>query len=126
MTSSGPSSALLDLLEHVCDLSRDAPIVLVCMTRPDIVDERPGWGAGRANASSIVLEPLGEGDSQALAEQLMVGSNVEFPDVTGSILEAAQGNPLFIEQVIAHLADQRVSQVRRRPATEMKSRSPAR
>ncbi len=100
--------ALLDLLEHVCDLSRVAPIVLVCMTRPDIVDERPGWGAGRANASSIVLQPLGEEDSQALAEQLMVGSNFD-PDVTGRILEAAQGNPLFIEQVIAHLVDQRIS-----------------
>ncbi len=99
--------ALLDLLEHVCDLSHEAPIVLVCMTRPDIVDERPGWGAGRANASSIVLEPLGGEDSQALAEQLMAGSNFD-PDVTGRILEAAQGNPLFIEQVIAHLVDQRI------------------
>ena len=99
--------ALLDLLEHVCDLSHEAPIVLVCMTRPDIVDERPGWGAGRANASSIVLEPLGEEDSQALAEQLMAGSNFD-PGVTGRILEAAQGNPLFIEQVIAHLVDQRI------------------
>ena len=55
--------ALLDLLEHICDLSRGTPIVLVCMARPDIVDERPGWGAGRANASSIVLETLDEADS---------------------------------------------------------------
>jgi class 3 adenylate cyclase len=100
--------ALLDLLEHVCDLSRDAPIVLVCMARPDMVDERPGWGAGRANASSIVLEPLGERDSQTLAEQLMAGSKFD-PDLTGRILEAAQGNPLFLEQVIAHLVDQRIS-----------------
>ena len=99
--------ALLDLLEHVCDLSHEAPIVLVCMTRPDIVDVRPGWGAGRANASAIVLEPLGERDSHALAEQLMAGSNFD-KDVTGRILEAAQGNPLFIEQVIAHLVDQRI------------------
>ena len=99
--------ALLDLLEHVCDLSREAPIVLVCLARPDIVDGRPGWGAGRANASSIVLEPLGEGDSQVLAEQLMAGSHFD-PDVTGRILGAAQGNPLFLEQVIAHLLDQRV------------------
>jgi hypothetical protein len=98
---------LLDLLEHVCDLSRGAPIVLVCMARPDLVDERPGWGAGRANASSIVLEPLGERDSQILAEQLMVGSNFD-PDLTDRILEAAQGNPLFLEQVIAHLVDQRI------------------
>ena len=99
--------ALLDLLEHVCDLSRQAPIVLVCMARLDIIDERPGWGAGRPNASSIVLEPLGEGDSQVLAEQLMAGSDFN-PDLTGRILEAAQGNPLFLEQVIAHLLDQRV------------------
>ena len=100
--------ALLDLLEHVCDLSHETPIVLVCMARPDIVDERPGWGAGRANASSIVLEPLDEEDSQALAEQLMAGSHFD-PDLSGRILEAAQGNPLFLEQVIAHLVDQRIS-----------------
>jgi class 3 adenylate cyclase len=101
--------ALLDLLEHICDLSRGAPIVLVCMARPDIVDERPGWGAGRANASSIVLEPLDDRDSQTLAEQLMAGSDFD-PELTGRILEAAQGNPLFLEQVIAHLVDQRITE----------------
>jgi predicted ATPase len=97
--------ALLDLLEHVCDLSRGTPIVLVCMARPDIVDERPGWGAGRPNASSIVLETLDETDSRTLAEQLVLASEVP-PGFTERILEAAQGNPLFIEQVVAHLADQ--------------------
>ena len=102
--------ALLDLLEHICDLSRGTPIVLVCMARPDIVDERPGWGAGRANASSIVLETLDEADSRTLAEQLILASNVS-PDLTVRILEAAQGNPLFIEQVVAHLADQRMEVV---------------
>ena len=96
--------ALLDLLEHVCDLSREVPIVLACMARPDIVDERPGWGAGRANASSISLEPLDETDSRALAQQLISSSRVPV-GLTGRILDAAQGNPLFIEQVIAHLAE---------------------
>ena len=100
--------ALLDLLEHVCDLSHEAPIVLVCMARPDLIDKRPGWGAGRANASSIVLEPLDVGDSRALAEQLMAGGNFD-PDLSNRILEAAQGNPLFLEQVIAHLVDRRIS-----------------
>jgi len=102
--------ALLDLLEHVCDLSREAGILLVCMARPDIFDERPGWGAGRANASSIVLEPLSDEDSRALTSQLM-GSTPLPSDLTERILEAADGNPLFMEQVVAHLVDQGLSGV---------------
>jgi class 3 adenylate cyclase/tetratricopeptide (TPR) repeat protein len=97
--------ALLDLLEHVCDLSRDAGVLLVCMARPDIYDERPGWGAGRANASSIVLERLDERDSRALAAQLIETTPLP-SELTERILDAADGNPLFMEQVVAHLVDQ--------------------
>jgi class 3 adenylate cyclase/tetratricopeptide (TPR) repeat protein len=97
--------ALLDLLEHVCDLSRDVGIVLVCMARPDIFDERPGWGAGRAHASSIVLERLDDRDSRALAAQLIETTPLP-SELTERILDAADGNPLFMEQVVAHLVDQ--------------------
>ena len=97
--------ALLDLLEHICDLSRDSAILLVCMARPDIFDERPGWSAGRANASSIVLEPLNDEDSRSLAAQLIEATAMP-TELVERILDAADGNPLFMGQVVAHLVDQ--------------------
>ena len=48
----------LDLVEHVADLSRDAPILLLCMARPDLLDRRTGWGGGKVNATTVLLEPL--------------------------------------------------------------------
>src|SRR5207245_5077473 len=50
---------LLDLIEHIADWSRDAPIVLVCVARPEFLELRPGWGGGQMNAVSLLLEPLG-------------------------------------------------------------------
>src|SRR5919201_1852597 len=46
---------LLDLVEHVADLSRDAPILLLCMARPDLLDRRTGWGGGKVNATAVPL-----------------------------------------------------------------------
>ena len=96
--------ALLDLLEHVCDLAHDSAIMLVCMARPDIFDDRPGWSAGRPNTSTIVLEPLNDADSRAMASQLVEAATL-LPSLMERILEAADGNPLFLEQVVAHLID---------------------
>ena len=48
----------LDLIEHVADWSRDAPIFLLCVARPELLEERPAWGGGKLNASTILLEPL--------------------------------------------------------------------
>ena len=49
----------IDLVEHVADLSRDAPIFLLCVARTELLDVRPGWGGGKLNATSLLLEPLG-------------------------------------------------------------------
>ena len=49
----------VDLVEHVADLSRDAPIFLLCVARTELLDVRPGWGGGKLNATSLLLEPLG-------------------------------------------------------------------
>ena len=47
----------LDLIEHVADWSRDAPILLLCIARPELLDS-PGWGGGKLNATTVLLEPL--------------------------------------------------------------------
>ena len=49
---------MLDLVEHVVDWSRAAPIQLLCIARPELLDVRPSWGGGKLNATSILLEPL--------------------------------------------------------------------
>ena len=50
---------LLDLIEHIADWSRDAPILLLCPARPELLDTRAGWGGGKLNATNVLLEPLG-------------------------------------------------------------------
>jgi DNA-binding SARP family transcriptional activator len=91
-------SAFLDLVERVAALARDAPLLLLCLARPELLDERPDWGGARLNAATIVLEPLSEDESGLLIGHL--AGEVD-DDERARIAGAAEGNPLFIEQVIA-------------------------
>jgi class 3 adenylate cyclase/predicted ATPase len=87
----------LDLVEHVADLSRDAPILLLCMARPDLLDRRAGWAGGKVNATSVLLEPLGPDEAD-----LMIESLAHLDDgLRERIREAAEGNPLFVEEMVA-------------------------
>ena len=87
----------LDLVEHVADLSRDAPILLLCMARPDLLDRRAGWAGGKVNATSVLLEPLGRNEAE-----LMIDSLARLDDgLRERIREAAEGNPLFVEEMVA-------------------------
>ncbi len=63
--------AFLDLVDHVADLSRDAPILLLCMARPELLDRRPNWGGGKLNATTVLLEPLAADDAEALVATLL-------------------------------------------------------
>ena len=92
----------LDLVEHVADLSRDAPILLLCMARPELLDLRPAWGGGKLNATNVLLEPLAPEETSDLIAALSDSVADEF---RGRILEAAGGNPLFVEEMLAMAAE---------------------
>jgi class 3 adenylate cyclase len=92
----------LDLVEHVADLSRDAPILLLCIARPELLDVRPAWGGGKLNATNVLLEPLAPEETAHLIEALSDGIEDE---LRGRILEAAGGNPLFVEEMLAMAAE---------------------
>jgi class 3 adenylate cyclase/DNA-binding SARP family transcriptional activator len=94
----------LDLVEHVTDLSRDAPIVVLCIARPDLLDARPGWGGGKLNATSILLEPLSEGETIELITNLLSRATLP-PEAAARIAEATEGNPLFAEELLAMLIE---------------------
>jgi len=89
----------LDLLDHVADLSRGAPILLLCVARPELLDDRPGWGGGKLNASIALLAPLSAAESVELLDGLgATGIDVE---IRSRIVETAAGNPLFVEEMLA-------------------------
>jgi class 3 adenylate cyclase/tetratricopeptide (TPR) repeat protein len=90
----------LDLVEHVADLSRDAPILLLCLARPELLDRRPGWGGGKLNATTVLLEPLDAEETGELIERLLAGERLE-PGLGERIRAAAEGNPLFVEEMLA-------------------------
>jgi class 3 adenylate cyclase/tetratricopeptide (TPR) repeat protein len=90
---------LLDLLEHLVDWTRDAPVSLLCSARPELTDERPGW-----RGQSITLEPLSGDESDRLIEELLGDVSVE-PDTRARIREVAEGNPLFVEQLLAMVVE---------------------
>ncbi len=94
---------LLDLVDHVAELSRGAPIVLLCTARPELLDDRPGWGGGKLNATTLLLEPLAAGEATVLLDRL--GGALD-GDARARIVAASQGNPLFLEEMTALAAEQ--------------------
>ncbi|MFL5798741.1 MAG: AAA family ATPase [Actinomycetota bacterium] len=94
----------LDLLESLASRSRDAPVLFLALARPDLLDTRPAWGAGLTAHTSIELHPLEPVHARALASRLLPAlANV--PDVEGQVVERAEGNPLFIEELAAALSE---------------------
>ena len=93
----------LDLVEYLHGFS-EAAILLVCIARPELLDLRPTWAAPRANAVSLLLEPLAQTDSERLIDQLAAGAQAG-PAVRRQVLAAAEGNPLFLEQLLAMQAE---------------------
>jgi predicted ATPase/class 3 adenylate cyclase len=97
-------ASLLDLTDHLAEWSRESPILLVCMSRPELLDARPSWGGGKRNASSIFLEPLSDAESEHLIRNLLGGQALDGPART-RIRESAEGNPLFLEEMLSMLID---------------------
>jgi class 3 adenylate cyclase len=95
---------LLDLLEYVLGFSSGAPILLLCLARPDLFDARPSWAAPRPRTTLVSLSSLSDDESEDLIDGLIHDGDVA-PALRDRIVNAAEGNPLFVEQMLAMLAD---------------------
>jgi class 3 adenylate cyclase len=96
---------LLDLVEHVADYGRGAPILLVAMARPEFLEQRPGWAGGKLNATTMLLESLDEAAATRLLAEL--AGPLSLPETaTRPITRAAEGNPLFLEELLAALVEE--------------------
>ncbi len=94
---------LLDLIEHLAEWSR-APLFLLCLARPDLLDARPGWGGGRTNAAAIPLGPLTGDESRRLIGELLAVDAL--PDsLRDMVIARADGNPLYVEEFLRMLIE---------------------
>ena len=93
-------SALLDLIELLAAHLHDLPVLLLTLARPELLDTRPSWGGGLLAYNALPLEPLAGAEAAQLALHLL-GADTKATRVA----EAAEGNPLFIEQLAAVLSE---------------------
>jgi DNA-binding SARP family transcriptional activator/tetratricopeptide (TPR) repeat protein len=91
--------AFLDLVESLVELVR-APVLVLCLARPDVLEIRPHWGGGHLSSSAILLDALTPAESGALLDRLAADETIATP-AREHILSVAEGNPLFIEQLLA-------------------------
>ncbi|HEY1515074.1 MAG TPA: BTAD domain-containing putative transcriptional regulator, partial [Solirubrobacteraceae bacterium] len=94
---------LLDLVDYLIDWLR-APVLLVCSARPELLELRPTWGGGHAHVSSVVLGPLDDAAALRHLEQ-QLGHRPLSEAQRSQILSTAEGNPLFVEQLLQMSAE---------------------
>ena len=99
---------MLDLVENVVGLSSGAPIMILCLARPELLEKRPEWTVPHANRTLISLGPLGAAEARGLVERLERARELPQQARTRAIA-AAEGNPLFLEQLIAHESEGRTT-----------------
>jgi class 3 adenylate cyclase len=81
--------AFIDLVEHVALFSAGVPLLLLCLARPELLDQRPGWPA------TLRLQPLGSAEVEELLPEDLD------PELRARITRAASGNPLFVHEMLA-------------------------
>lgn len=96
--------ALLDLIEFVASRVSDAPLLLVCTARPNLLDKRSEWGGGKRNYVTVGLEALSSAATQKLMRELLPGATVP-QSLRQGILQKAEGNPFYIEEIVRMFVD---------------------
>jgi class 3 adenylate cyclase/tetratricopeptide (TPR) repeat protein len=93
---------LLELIEHLAAWVREAPLLIVALARPELLDVRPTWGGGR-RSTTLELEPLEPEESEELIAALT--AKLDLPLDTVTVLAKTEGNPLFVEETVRMLAE---------------------
>jgi predicted ATPase/class 3 adenylate cyclase len=95
-------TSLLDFVEYLLEWSRDYPLYVITLARPELQERHPAWGAGQRNFTSLYLEPLSQGAMEELLEGLVPGLPERLRE---QILERAEGVPLYAVETVRMLLD---------------------
>jgi class 3 adenylate cyclase/DNA-binding transcriptional ArsR family regulator len=96
--------AFLAIVEDVVDWTRDAALVVLCLARPEFLDDHPTWGGGKLNVTNVLLKPLSTEESTKLVEEILGGVGLP-AEALERVVSGAGGTPLFVEQLLAMLVD---------------------
>ncbi|MDX6436103.1 MAG: hypothetical protein QOK34_937, partial [Gaiellaceae bacterium] len=109
-------SGMLDLLEVLASRVRDVPLFLLALARPELLERRPAWGGGLPGYTALQIEPLGADDAKELAAQVL--ENMQKPSgESGEIGLIGEGNPLYIEELAASVAENATTKFAELPTT---------
>ncbi len=98
--------SLLDLVEFLASRAQDVPLLMIATARPELLSTRPSWGGGLLASSTISLGPLDEADAVELTGKLFAQRGLdELADRAETLAASSDGNPLFIEELTASLAE---------------------
>ncbi len=106
--------SLLDLVEDLAEKLRDVPVLILTLARPELRESRPKWGGGLETYASLRLEPLGTEDAKQLVKRLLGDADRE---AVSTIVERAEGNPLFAEELVAAVEEGRATNARELPTS---------
>jgi class 3 adenylate cyclase len=101
----------LDLLEYLADWIKTAPVLFVCLARPEVRELRPEWMLAKPNATLLALDSLTGSELDGLIRNLVSGAELSRAART-KIVEVAEGNPLFVEETLRMLVDDGVLELR--------------
>jgi class 3 adenylate cyclase/tetratricopeptide (TPR) repeat protein len=97
--------ASISLVEHLATACRGAPLLIVCLTRPEFFERQAGWGEKFRLHTLIRLVPLAGPESRSLVEQILSPAGEIPPELSERIIGAAEGNPFYIEEIIKMLIE---------------------
>jgi ABC-type oligopeptide transport system substrate-binding subunit/class 3 adenylate cyclase len=95
----------LDLLDHLVTVVPDTRLLVVCLARPSLYERRPGWGEGQEIHTQINLKPLSRRASRALVGEILQRARDVPTDLRDLIVEGAEGNPFYVEELIKMLIE---------------------
>jgi class 3 adenylate cyclase/tetratricopeptide (TPR) repeat protein len=95
---------LLDFVDHLVDWAGAVPLLVLGTARPELLERRPGWGGGKANALTLSLAPLSDVETARLVHGLLEQTLLP-PETQAELLAHAGGNPLYAEQYARLLSE---------------------
>jgi class 3 adenylate cyclase/tetratricopeptide (TPR) repeat protein len=95
---------LLDFVDHLVDWATGVPLLVVCTARPELLERRPGWGGGKANATTLSLAALSDEETQRLFAALFERAVLPV-EMQQALLVRTGGNPLYAEQYVSMLTE---------------------
>ncbi len=98
----------LDFIDYLARHCADAPVLVLCLARPTLLERRPAWGEGVERHTRVMLQPLSKKESRQLVEEILRQAQTVPPSLRELVVTGAEGNPFYVEELIKMLIDQKV------------------